>query len=100
MTHSEEKPIRLELKGKLVGKAAAAAVSDAVARAVAAGGMEIDLDLRSLAMVDSAGLEALLACRERCAAVGGGLTLRHACSNVERVLRITRLDRELEVAPD
>ncbi|NOS99692.1 MAG: STAS domain-containing protein [Phycisphaerales bacterium] len=98
VTHSDETPVRLELHGKLIGKAAGA-VHDAVETVVAKGGQHIELDLHALAVVDSAGLEALLACHERCAAAGGRCTLTGVSGKIERILRITRLDRELEFVP-
>ena len=87
----------LELRAALTGPAAQE-LQQVVETQLDADRSDITLDLRGVPMVDSAGLEELLRCHDRCATAGGALRLINAGDKIKRILRITRLDRELCVA--
>lgn len=58
------------------------------------------LDLRRVPLLDSAGLETLLDCRERCRAIGGQLKLaapNHLCNDI---LAVTGVAESFEIFAD
>jgi anti-sigma B factor antagonist len=69
-----------------------------VARRMETGAMHILLDLAEVAFVDSAGLGGILSVLKRLPA-GGSLTLCGCRPAVLELLRLTRLDRILRLAP-
>lgn len=58
------------------------------------------LDLTGLTFIGSAGLAVLLVHHERCAALGSTLQIRANTSVVTRPLRMTALDRVLNLVPE
>jgi anti-sigma B factor antagonist len=67
---------------------------------VAAGSVDVILDLDRVAFVDSTGLGALVATRRRFQVAGGLLVLVCSVPLVLRLLRVTSLDRVLPVHRD
>ncbi len=59
----------------------------------------LEIDLRRATMVDSVGLNFLVALHKRLHADGKRLRLRTANESVQRILRFTRLDQYAEVIP-
>jgi len=92
---SDGSRVVVRLQGALAGKKDAGALAQVVRSLLDERQSEIALDLSAVAMVDSAGLEQLLACHEQCKAAGGGCALINVSPEVSKILRITRLDREL-----
>ena len=60
----------------------------------------IVLDLGSVPLMDSAGLEALLEARDRCSKLGGSIVLARPNALCRDILRINEVDRELNVFED
>jgi anti-anti-sigma factor len=60
----------------------------------------IVLDLGSVPLMDSAGLEALLEVRDRCGNLGGSIVLARPNALCRDILRINGVDRELNVFED
>ncbi|MEP7365827.1 MAG: STAS domain-containing protein [Acidobacteriota bacterium] len=59
----------------------------------------LELDLRRASMVDSVGLNFLVALHKRLHAEGKKLRIRTVSDSVQRILRFTRLDQYAEVVP-
>lgn len=55
------------------------------------------LDLTSASMIDSVGLNLIVAILRATKQAGGTMTVRHANANVHRILLFTRLDQQLEI---
>ena len=64
-----------------------------------AGGTDVIIDVRDLGFIDSSGLSALIAARQRSNNRGTKLTLRGPSRAVTRVLAITGLDRVFDIEP-
>jgi len=96
-TSDEGSTIVFEIRGALEGKSVEQ-FSSACSEAVTSGRANIKINMHSVGMVDSAGLEALLECQERCKSAGGTCVLVDVSPKVLKILEITRLDRELAVA--
>jgi len=60
----------------------------------------IVVDLGSVPLMDSAGLEALLEARNRCSKLGGSIVLARPNALCRDILRINEVDRELNVFED
>jgi len=96
-THDEGSTVVFEIRGALEGKSVEQ-FSTAYAAAVSSGRANVKIDMHSVGMVDSGGLEALLECQESCRSAGGVCALINVSPKVLKILEITRLDRELTVA--
>jgi anti-anti-sigma factor len=59
----------------------------------------LELDLRRASMVDSVGLNFLVALHKRLHADGKKLRIRTVSDSVQRILRFTRVDKYAEVIP-
>jgi anti-anti-sigma factor len=66
--------------------------------AIRGGATRLILDLAGLEFVDSAGLAGLLNVLRRADRAGGGMVLVHVPTDLQRVLALTRLDREFSFA--
>ena len=88
--------VRLKIKGSIGSKDAKQLLEHAESLTPGPGAA-LELDMESVSMVDSAGLEALLTCKEHCNAIGAELSLVNVNQRIARILRITRLDREMTV---
>ena len=75
--------------GRLVGHAA-----DAIRH----GGVRLIVDLAGVDLVDSSGLAGLLNVLRRADRAGGGMVLVHVSAELQRILAMTRLDREFTFA--
>ena len=64
---------------------------------MASGSRHIVLDIAHVAIVDSAGLEAMLDLGDQLRATGGRLMIVNPDEVVRRILEITRLEREFDV---
>ncbi len=87
----------LSLIGQLDMASVGRLVSQA-ADAIRSGATRLILDLAGLEFVDSAGLAGLLNVLRRADRAGGGVVLVHVSPDLERVLSLTRLDREFAFA--
>ncbi len=85
----------------LVGQLDLSSVGRMVAQAADAirhGRTRIILDLAGVEFVDSAGLAGLMNVLRRADRAGGGLVLVHVSEDLQRLLMLTRLDREFAFA--
>ena len=87
----------LSLIGQLDLSSVGRLVSEA-ADAIRHGRCRIVLDLAGVTYVDSAGLAGLLNVLRRADRAGGGVVLVHVSEDLERLLALTRLDREFTFA--
>jgi anti-anti-sigma factor len=96
-TRREDGVLVLEPRASLVGRSVGD-LGEAVSRALEQEPGDVAIDMKSVAMVDSGGLEELLRAHERCAAIGAVCRIVNATPKIKNILRVTRLDRELTVA--
>lgn len=93
--------LRVEVPGRLVtlrGRLDVSAATDArlaLASAVAAGSGDLVLDLCDLTAVDATGLGVLVGAHRAADRAGRRLVLQDAPEQVQRLLRVTRLNRVL-----
>ena len=99
VTREEGAGVVLEPKASLVGRATDD-LSEAFRRVLESERFDVSIDLKMVSMVDGSGLEALLRCTEKCASLGGKCVLVNATDKVKRVLHVTRVERELNLADD
>ncbi|MHB8902855.1 MAG: STAS domain-containing protein [Thermoguttaceae bacterium] len=60
----------------------------------------IVFDLRKVPLIDSAGIELLLDCRDRCQRCGGDLKLAAPNRLCEDILFVTGVDQDVEILPE
>jgi anti-sigma B factor antagonist len=98
---SEEGPerLRLHLRGEL-DLYSAPTLDDAVVAAEGEKWPCLCLDLSRLEFMDSSGLRVIMRTHARAAQDGRKLVLRRGPENIDRVFRLTGLDRELEWTED
>lgn len=72
---------------------------EAAASAAAEGKTELVLDLTDVEYVSSAGLRVMMALHKKMQAQAGALTVAHPNESVTDVLKMTKFDRILSVAP-
>ncbi|MFI1994818.1 STAS domain-containing protein [Actinoplanes sp. NPDC020271] len=87
----DDRTVRVDLAGELDGPNTAALVAAFDQVMTASGAALITLGLSRLTFVDSAGLQALVECRQAAAAAGRRLELRDPLPIVRQVLTITEL---------
>jgi len=87
----------LELKGAMIGKSVPE-FARVVRELFDQGCARLALDMSAVPLVDSDALELLLHCHEQCTAHGGACELINVSPEVSKILRFTRLDRELITA--
>lgn len=80
----------LELDGEL-DMAGAAAFERAATRLCEMGAQDLIVDISRVAFIDSMGVRAVLAVKERCARHGCEFSVTHASEQVHRVFELTRL---------
>lgn len=80
----------LVLSGEL-DMAGAPAFEGAAARLCEMGAPELVLDIADVAFIDSVGVRAVLAVKERCARHGCEFSVTHASAPVDRIFELTRL---------
>jgi len=96
VTRDEGSGVVLEPKSSLVGRATDD-LAESFRRVLESERFDVTIDLKMVSMVDSAGLETLLQCTEKCASLGGRCVMVNATDKVKRVFHVTRLERELNV---
>jgi anti-sigma B factor antagonist len=97
VTRSEDGPERLRFKlGGELDLYSATALDDAIVKAEGEKWPCVCLDLSELDFLDSAGLRVIMRTHARSQKDGRRLVLRRGPEAVDRVFRLTRLDRELE----
>ena len=98
----DERTLAFELAGEL-DLSNAPALTDGLSTAldVAMSGdpspARMVLDLQNLTFIDSAGIEALLATKRRCAESGAGFALRLGSSRIRRTLTVVGITDLLEI---
>lgn len=90
---------RVVLKGEL-DLASAEQLTETLRPVEASAPPTLVLDLRQLEFMDSTGLRALLAANGRAGDRGGKLVVVRGPEEVDRVLRITRMDHHLELVDE
>jgi anti-sigma B factor antagonist len=78
----------------------AAVIRDEVAAAAPDAGWRVALDLSEVTLLASAGIGALLTLSKSCRESGGRLAIFGLEEEVEGMMRITKLDRVLDIRPD
>lgn len=86
---------RLVAAGRMVGEAAAARLTAALDRHLAAGRRYTRLDLSRVPMLDQAGFDVIVEGHHRFLAAGGTLVLTGISPRIARLLELTGLDRTL-----
>ncbi len=86
----------LELKADLVGQGAEV-LTESVGQALEQEKFDLTIDMHGVSMVDSLGLEALLATVRRCGSLGGTCRIEKASLKIKNIFRITRLLKDIEV---
>ncbi|MDQ1130712.1 STAS domain-containing protein [Microbacterium sp. SORGH_AS_0888] len=89
----------LGLDGRLTAVAAPQLRAE-IADLVAAGRTTVVVDLAKVGFIDSSGLGALVGALKATRVAGGDLRIAAAGEQVRQVLRLTNLDRVLQVYPD
>jgi len=89
----------LGLEGRLTA-AVAPQVRAAVSDLVSEGRTRVVVDLAGVDFIDSSGLGALIGALKATRVAGGDLRIAAAGEQVRQVLRLTNLDRVLQVYPD
>ena len=91
--------VEIALRGEL-DIAGSPGVRAALLELVAAGHINLVVDLSELDLIDSTGISALVAARRAALGAGGGFSARHAKPVVRRVLAISGLVEHLNVSDD
>ncbi|HZW09245.1 MAG TPA: STAS domain-containing protein [Phycisphaerales bacterium] len=78
----------------------AGVIRDEVAAAAPEAGWRVALDLSEVALLASAGIGTLLTLSKSCREAGGRLTLFGLDEEVEGMMKVTKLDRVLDIRPD
>ncbi|MCT2084619.1 STAS domain-containing protein [Microbacterium enclense] len=89
----------LGLEGRLTA-AVAPQLRSEVADLVAAGRTTVAVDMAKVDFIDSSGLGALIGALKATRVAGGDLRIAAAGEQVRQVLRLTNLDRVLQIYPD
>jgi anti-sigma B factor antagonist len=88
----------ITLIGRLDARAAAP-VRDALHAALGAGSGPLVVDITGVELLDATGLGVLVGAHRRARLDGRELVLRGASTRVARLLKVTRLDRVITLAP-
>jgi anti-sigma B factor antagonist len=94
----ERQPNEITLIGRLDARAAGA-VRDALHGALGDGSGPLVVDISGVELLDATGLGVLVGAHRRARLDGRELVLRGASARVARLLRVTRLDRVITLAP-
>ena len=96
VTRQEGPTTIVEPKGAFAG-AACDDFALAMKRTLETEQFQVVVDLRSVSVLDSRALEALLKYKEKLVSLGGRFTITNPSAKVSTILRVTRLERDLEV---
>jgi anti-sigma B factor antagonist len=94
----ERQPNEITLVGRLDARAAGP-VRDALHAALSAGSGPLVVDITGVELLDATGLGVLVGAHRRARLDGRELVLRGASARVARLLKVTRLDRVITLAP-
>jgi anti-anti-sigma factor len=94
----ERRPDEISLIGRLDARAAGP-VRDALHAALAEGSGPLVVDISGVELLDATGLGVLVGAHRRARLDGRELVLRGASARVARLLKVTRLDRVIVLAP-
>lgn len=94
----EDDGVTIRVEEKRLDAAIATAFKDKVRNLVALGGSRVTLDLTPVDFMDSSGLGAVIAIFKSMPQ-GRSLVLSGLSPNVERVFRLTRMDRVMTILP-
>jgi anti-sigma B factor antagonist len=98
MQVSERQTTEISLSGRLDARAAGP-VRDALHAALATGSGPLVVDISGVELLDATGLGVLVGAHRRARLDGRELVLRGASARVARLLKVTRLDRVITLAP-
>ena len=93
-----EQATEIWLVGRLDARAAGA-VRDALHAALSAGSGPLVVDIAGVELLDATGLGVLVGAHRRARLDGRELVLRGPSARVRRLLKVTRLDRVITLAP-